>query len=130
MSIEQYFEEKTGKGVLATAGKTGEVNTAIYARPHVFDENTIGFIMREKLSRKNLHENGHASYLFHESGGAFNGVRMRLKMIDESSDHELISSLSRRQSLGEEAKEEDPRFLVRFSVEKSFALVGGDEVKL
>jgi hypothetical protein len=51
-------------------------------------------------------------------------------MTDESSDHELISSLSRRQRQGEEANQEDSRFLVRFSVEKCFALVGGDEVKL
>jgi hypothetical protein len=130
MSIKKYFEEKTGKGVLATASKTGEVNTALYARPHVFDEKTLGFIMWEKLPRKNLKENAHASYLFHESGGAFNGVRLRLKTIDESSDHELISSLSRRQRQGGEANQEDSRFLVRFSVEKCFALVGGDEVKL
>jgi hypothetical protein len=64
MSIKKYFEEKTGKGVLATASKTGEVNTALYARPHVFDEKTLGFIMWEKLPRKNLKENAHASYPF------------------------------------------------------------------
>ena len=49
MNLDNYFTETKGYGVLATADSAGEVNAAVYARPHFFDENTVAFIMRERI---------------------------------------------------------------------------------
>lgn len=130
MSLKKYFEDNRGTGVLATADKNGKVNTAIYASPHVLDDSTIAFIMRDRLSRKNLLENPSANYLFQIRGEAVKGARLQLKMASESTDPELISSLSRRNTKNEALSSDVPRFLVTFSVEKCLALVGGDELSL
>lgn len=130
MNLKKYFTEHTGTGVLATADKNGIVNTAIYARPHVFEDSTIGFIMRDRLSRKNLVENGHANYLFIESGESYKGVRLRLKRIGESTDHELLSKVSRSHGGDRNDAANEQRFLVTFSLEKCFSLVGGEEIDI
>ena len=128
MDLSNYFAEHTGTGVLATADDKGNVNTAIYARPHVLDDKTVAFVMRDRLSRQNLLKNGSANYLFLESGAGYKGIRLGLAMLDESTDPELLASLSKRKMAGEEYNSNEARFVVRFSVEKGLTLVGGDEV--
>jgi hypothetical protein len=130
MNLNNYFTEHTGIGVLATADKNGIVNTAIYARPHVFDDATLGFIMRDRLSRKNLLENGHAGYLFLENDGAYKGLRLRLKLIGESTDHELLSNASRSHGGERDKPADEQRFFVTFSLEKCFSLIGGEELEI
>lgn len=130
MNLKKYFTENTGTGVLATADLNGIVNTAIYARPHVFEDSSIGFIMRDRLSRKNLVENGHANYLFIESGESYKGVRLRLTLIGESTDHELLSKVSRSHGGDRNDAVNEQRFLVTFSLEKCFSLVGGEEIDI
>jgi len=128
MILKNYFTEHTGTGVLATADEAGNVNTAIYAKPHVFDDSTIGFIMRDRLSRKNVLENGYASYLFHQSGPSFQGVRLKLRFLGESTDQDLLSSLSRRSKNAGDSTSNEQRFLVKFMVEKGLSLIGGEDV--
>ena len=130
MDLQSYFTEHKGTGVLATADDKGVVNTAIYARPHVFDDKTVAFIMRDRLSRHNLLHNNSANYLFLESGAAYKGIRLSLKMIDESTDPEMIASLSKRKMAGREYSLDEARFAVRFSVEKGLVLVGGKEITI
>ena len=130
MDLSVYFKEHTGTGILATADENGKVNTAIYARPHVFDDKTVGFIMRDRLSRQNLLKNGSANYLFLESGAAYKGMRLGLKLIGESTDPQLIAALSKRKMAGEQGNADEARFVVSFSVEKGLTLVGGDELTL
>jgi hypothetical protein len=127
MNLKEYFKNNAGVGILATANKEGIVNTAIYARPHVFDDVTVAFVMRNKLSRQNIHENHSASYLFKENSG-YKGVRLSLKMVDESEDQKLIAELSRRSPYSEEDGEK--RFLVRFSVEYARTLIGDQQLEL
>jgi len=128
MNLEKYFSEHTGTGVMATADNTGQVNTAIYAKPHIFDDSTVAFIMRDRLTRKNLLENGHASYLFYENGPSYKGLRLQVKLVDESNDQELINRLSRRSGGSGDTTADESRFLLRFSVEKCLSLIGGKEV--
>ena len=130
MDLKTYFTEHTGTGVLATADDKGVVNTAIYARPNVLDDKTIAFVMRDRLSRHNLLKNGSANYLFIESGASYKGMRLSLKMIDESTDPEMIASLSKRKMAGREYSLDEARFAVRFSVEKGLVLVGGKEITI
>lgn len=77
MNWKEYFEEKTGKGFLATANKRGETDIAIYAPPHAMEDGTLAFGMEERLTHSNLQENPHAVYAFNEDG--YDGVRIYLE---------------------------------------------------
>jgi hypothetical protein len=130
MNILEYFSDKNGTGVMATADKFGKVNTAIYARPHVFEDNSLAFIMRDRLTHHNLTQNGNANYLFYEKGDSYKGVRLVLSKLDESTDEELIGILSKRQPKVAETGSHEQRFLVRFKIEKAYNLIGGEELTL
>lgn len=128
MKLQEYFSGKAGVGVISTSNKKGEVNSAVYAKPHVTGKDSVAFIMRDKLTRANLQENTKANYLFIANDHGFQGVRLYLTMTGEVQDKELIGALSRRASADED--ESSDRFLVSFSVDKALALIGGDEIEL
>ena len=60
MNLKTYFEETKGMGVLSTADGEGRVNAAVYARPHVMDDGSLAFVMRDRLSHNNLQSNPRA----------------------------------------------------------------------
>jgi hypothetical protein len=124
MNLDNYFTDKSGFGVLSTSNKKGEVNSAVYAKPHVIDNNTIAFIMRDRLTRKNVQENPLAHYMFVEHDHGFHGVRLSLTMLEESQDQERINLLSRRSTT---ETSEEKRYLVTFTVNKALTLIGGEE---
>jgi len=68
MNLMEYFKDSRGHGVMVTADSEGKVDITIYARPHVMDEETIAFIMPDRLTHQNLQSNPHAAYLFIEEG--------------------------------------------------------------
>lgn len=123
MSLTEYFENVEGIGVLGTADAGGKVDLALYARPHVLDENTVAFIMGDHLSHDNLSSNPHAAYLFVERGEAYNGLRMYLTRTHEETDPQKIEAL-RRRSPGERDYTGIQRFLVQFKVDEVRRLVG------
>ena len=125
MKISDYFSKNNGTGVLSTANKDGEVNAAIYAKPHVQGAKKISFIMRNKKSRANLLENPKAHYLFIEGGGGYKGIRIHLTMIEETDNQELIEKLARRSG-----ENDQDRYLVTFHVDKTLELVGDMEVEV
>jgi Pyridoxamine 5'-phosphate oxidase len=129
MSLHDYFTKHTGTGVLATANANGVIGTAIYAKPHILGEDTLAFIMRERLAYANLQENPHANYLFIEQGGGFNGVRLFLEKVDEVDDRELIDAMSRRHLSKAEDEARGAKHLVRFRVRRVLPLVGDGEAK-
>ena len=91
MNLSDYFDNTKGYGVLATADSVGKVNAALYARPHFFDENTIAFIMRERLTHANLQTNPHATYLFIQDGPGYAGKRFYLTKLREG-DRRRVNS--------------------------------------
>ena len=122
MSLSDYFENSKGTGVLGTADSEGNVDLAIYARPHVTDENTVAFIMNERLSYENVTSNPKAAYLFLEDAPGYNGKRLYLTKTKEETDKELIDSVRRK---GEKHQEVDSnKHLVYFTVDRIRALVG------
>ncbi len=127
MNLTDYFAEKKGFGVISTSNDKGEVNSAVYAKPHVMDTNSIAFIMRDRLSRANLQSNSQANYMFIEHDHGFRGVRLSLIMTGEEHDTEKIDALARR-SYKDDG--EDKRSLVSFRVDKVLALLGGEEIEL
>ena len=95
MELKEYFEKKSGIGVLSTADKEGMVDAAIYSKPYVIDDSTVVFIMADRLTRKNLNSSPGAAFLFIEAGNGFTGKRLLMKMAKEGtgegeSDRELL----------------------------------------
>ncbi len=121
MELKEYFANTEGNGILATADGDGQVDAAIYARPHIMDDDTIALIMRDRLTHHNLQSNSHACYLFIEKGPGYKGKRLFLTKVREEQDSELLKSLQRRQYI--DAKDE-AKFLVFFKIDKELPLVG------
>ena len=124
MNLEEYFENTKGTGVLATADSEGKVDAAIYSRPHVFEDGTVAFVMRERLTDHNIQSNPHAAYLFIEGSSGYTGKRLFLTKVREEKDSELTDKLKRRWLTPEEDKAKGPKFLVVFKVDKVLPLIG------
>ena len=123
MELKGYFQNSKGVGVLSTADGSGQVNAAIYSRPHFMDDGSLAFIMRDRLSHRNLLSNPHAAYLFKEDGPGYNGKRLYLTKIREEENSPLIDSLSRR-TYPADPESKESRFLVFFKLVKERPLVG------
>ncbi|UCE99409.1 MAG: pyridoxamine 5'-phosphate oxidase family protein [Planctomycetota bacterium] len=122
MNLYDYFENTEGTGVLATADSNGNVDVAIYARPHITDEKTAAFIMNERLSYQNITSNPKAAYLFLEDAPGYNGKRLYLTKIKEDSDNELIDSMKRRIKKYKET--DSKKHLVYFNIDRIRELIG------
>ena len=123
MNLSDYFDNTKGYGVLATADSTGKVNAAVYARPHFFEENTIAFIMRERLTHANLQTNPYATYLFIQSGLGYAGKRLYLTKLREETNDELIATICRRCDYSA-FTEKLTRHVVFFTIDKVLPLIG------
>jgi hypothetical protein len=124
MKLKEYFGSVEGRGVLATADADGKVDAAIYATPHFIDDETIAFIMRDRLTHNNLQSNPHAAYLFMEAGQKFVGKRLFLTKTREEQDSELLYSL-RRKKYSDDKNE--AKFLVFFQIDKVLPLMGSGD---
>jgi len=124
MILSEYFKNTKGVGVLATADSDGKVDAAIYARPHIMEDGTIAFIMRDRLSHANLQSNPHAAFLFMEDRTGYKGKRLFLIKIREEENTELIKELSRRSDNSDKGDLEESKFLVYFKLEKELPLIG------
>ena len=125
MSLGEYFDKAKGYGVLATADGTGKVNIAVYARPHIMDDQTVAFIMAERLTHENLKVNPWAAYLFIEKGEGWTGKRLYLKKVKEEQNDQLIGEICRRCDYSR--YDVKNRHIVYFSVEKVLPLIGTNE---
>lgn len=122
MDIKNYFENQKGAGMLATADAEGRVDIAVYSRPHVIDSQTIAFIMRDRLSHRNLQSNPQAAYSFLESGEGCQGLRLYLTKVDEDTDAEKIKRLRRRTQ--PDSNPNETKFLVTFRINHIRPAVG------
>jgi len=120
MKISDYFKTAKGMGVLATADRSGRVNVAIYAVPHVIEEETIAFLMADRLTHENLQSNPQAAYLFIEGEEKYKGKRLYLTKIREEKDSKILDSIRRKEYPDLKGKEQ----LVYFRVDKILPLTG------
>jgi hypothetical protein len=125
MDMKEYFESTKGRGILATADQTGKVNLAMYARPYFIDENTITFIMADRLTHANLKSNPWASYLFTEEEWKYQGQRLYLKKIKEEENPDLIAHICRECDYSH--YETGNQYVVYFTIEKALPLIGGGD---
>jgi len=121
MKLDDYFDQKKGVGILSTADSEGKVDAAIYARPHLMEDGTLAFIMRDRLSHHNLQSNPHATYLFKEEGSGYRGKRLFMTRVREEQNTGQLESLRRRKS--DYGNGED-RFLVFFKLDNELPLIG------
>ena len=124
MDLKHYFESSKGIGVLSTADSEGNVDSALYARPHIMEDGSLALIMRDRLSHANLQSNPRAAYLFLEEGPGYKGKRFFLTKISEEQDEEKIESLRRRCYDPDEKLQQGAVFLVYFRIERELPLIG------
>ncbi|MDA3970723.1 MAG: pyridoxamine 5'-phosphate oxidase family protein [Desulfobulbaceae bacterium] len=130
MTLNEYLQDVTGKGILATADANGKVDAAIYSKPHIMADGELAFIMRDQLTHHNIEANPYATYLFIEDGPHYNGIRLFLKKVQEDTDPDLIAKLTRHHVPSECDKVNGQRFLVYFVLEKILPLIGSEETGL
>jgi hypothetical protein len=130
MTLKEYFNSTRGTGILATADSAGRTDAAIYSRPHIMDDGSLAFIMRERLSYNNLQSNPYATFLFMENGAHLKGMRLFIKKTGEDTDEELINRMTRRNLSPEKDKAAGPKHIVYFSLQKTLELVGGKEIDI
>ena len=123
MELKSYFSSATGLGILSTADGQGNVDAAVYSRPHFMEDGTIAFIMRDRLTHHNLRSNPHAAYLFKEDGPGYNGKRLFLTKISEEKESPRLFEL-RRRSYPEDRDRREVKYLVFFKVDKALPLIG------
>lgn len=92
MNLKELFHQP-GLGVMATASKDGTVNTAVYARPHIIDENTLVWGMTDKRTFGNVSRNPFASYLFKTAAPGFSGCRLSLELIRYDDEGDLLETI-------------------------------------
>ena len=127
MELATYFESVKGRGVLATADSKGKVDLAMYARPHFLDDQTVTFIMTEKLTHENLKSNPWAAYLFSEEQWPYQGRRLYLKKTKEEDNPDLADEICRRCDYSH--YETGKRYVVHFKIEKVLPLIGGQPIQ-
>jgi hypothetical protein len=126
MELSEYFHNRRGTGILATADANGHVNAAIYSRPHFIEDGTVALIMRDRLSHANLQSNPYASFLFMENGEKYKGKRLYLRKVREEKETARLYELRRRKYPSDDDPENDPKFLVFFTIEKVLPLLGSE----
>jgi hypothetical protein len=130
VNLSDYFQTSKGRGVLATADSQGNVDVAVYSRPHFMDDETVAWIMLDRLTHRNLQSNPHAAYLFMEEGERYVGRRLFLTKIREVTDPAVIEKVRFRKTyIVPEDQKAEPRFLVYFRVDRILPLVGAEEKK-
>ena len=127
MDLRAYFEGARGQGFLATAGRDGQVDVAVYSRPRVLEDGTLVFGMTDRLTHAHVAQNPHATYAFHE--GRFQGVRLYLEKVGEETEGSLLEEIrARADEVVGPGVGDRVRFAVRFRVRKVLPLVGDGSV--
>lgn len=128
MTLQEYFESTTGIGVFSTADSNGNVNAAVYARPHFMDDGSIAFIMTDRLTHHNLQSNPKAVYLFKEDGNGYHGKRLYCTKLKEEENSDLLHSLRRKKyHILLKSDEKTTRYLVYFHIDTVLPLIGSKE---
>ena len=130
MTLHEYLQKTAGKGILASADIDGKVDAAIYSKPHISDDGTLAFIMRERLTHHNIETNPYATYLFIENGPHYSGIRLFLKKDREDTDPDLIDQMTRRHLSPEQDRAKGPKHIVYFHLEKILPLIGSGETPI
>ena len=81
--LMDYFNKSPRIGTLSTAGKAGNVDSAIFGSPRMTDGKTVVMGLGKNRTLVNLQQNPHAVYLIMEPGASimdWKGIRVYLKV--------------------------------------------------
>jgi hypothetical protein len=95
MNLAELFPEG-GRGIIGTADANGVVNLAVFAIPHVIDEETLAWGFTEGRSIANLRANPHGCYLYLAPSRGYSGWRLTLTMIKETGEGELLERIKKQ----------------------------------
>lgn len=118
MKLAELFPEG-GRGIIGTADANGVVNLAIFAIPHVIDEETLAWGFVDGRSLHNLRANPHATFLYLAPSRGYSGWRLTLTVKEETEEGDLLKQVKE-----EAAKESIPaagtaiKSLVYFKVDE------------
>jgi len=97
MKLAELFPEG-GRGVIGTADANGVVNMAVFATPHVIDEETLAWGFTEGRSLANLKQNPHASYLYLAPTRGYSGWRLALTLKKQTGGGDLLTAIQQAAS--------------------------------
>jgi hypothetical protein len=122
MKLEEVLKPG-GRGVIATASKDGEVNTAVYALPHVVDAETVAWGMTDGRTWNNVRQNPHAAYVYFAPGEGFRGARLTLSLLRTEDSGEMLARIRQRTAATSPANPEAVRHVAYFKVDETRPLV-------
>lgn len=126
MDLKHYFDQHEGVGVLATCDPASIVDVAMYCKPLVVDNNSVAFVMRQRLSHQNLEANLRAAYLFLEKGTEYKGIRLYLTMTREEINQTVVEQMRKKQPWICPAGDDSEKYLVFFTVDRVRSLYGDE----
>ncbi len=116
MRLSEYLSTG-GTGVIATADKDGNINTAIYAAPHIVDDETVAWGMTEGRTYRNLRENPNAAFIHQAPGNGAAGVRMTLRLQEIQEAGNILDAIrARARKMSGAAAAEMVRYVGYFKV--------------
>jgi hypothetical protein len=92
MKLAELFPEG-GRGIIGTADAKGVVSQAVFAVPHVINEETLAWGFTDGRSLRNLRENPHASYLYLAPTRGYSGWRISMTAKKEETEGEVLESI-------------------------------------
>jgi hypothetical protein len=84
-----------GRGIIATSDSSGNVNIAVYARPHIVDEKTVAWGMTEGRTWSYVKENPRAAYLYMNPGPGYAGVRLALALKEFRESGDMLETIKK-----------------------------------
>lgn len=123
MSLKEKLQPG-GRGVFATVSKDGVPNAAIYATPHVIDEETVAWGMTCGRTHENLTVNPNAAYLYMAPGAGTRGIRLTLVLKEINETDPMLARIRERtaEAVSHEAGE-SIRYVAYFKVTEIRPLV-------
>lgn len=118
--LKNYFENTSGFAVLSTCDSAGNVNAAVYGKPHFIENDIFALIMNERVSHANLESNPRAAYIFIEEGSKSKGIRIYLKKTGETDNPAEIEKYRKHHGSNEMEKK---LYLVKFEIERTREIV-------
>ena len=106
--LMEYFNKSPRIGTLSTAGKAGNVDSAIFGSPRMTDGKTVVMGLGKNRTLVNLQQNPHAVYLIMEPGASimdWKGVRVYLKVQNIATSGPVLDTFKTQMAkvAGEEA---------------------------
>lgn len=115
MKLEEVLKPG-GRGIIATASKDGEVNTAVYAVPHVVDAETVAWGMTDGRTWNNVRQNPRAAYAYFAPGEGFRGARLSLSLVRTEDSGEMLAKIRQRTAATSPGNPEAVKHVAYFQV--------------